>query len=692
MPRYLSIHLPTWSADRVRRRLRRTAAKQLARALRDERDAEHAKHAAHTGHTTAHATHDRRARSGGSPDARALCVLLTARGVGAQVAPTVAAACGASLAAGVRPGASLAQARGLLFGRPLHVEPLDAAGDRAALDALARAATRSSPLVAADPPDGLVLEIGGSERLFGSERALVEGTLAWLAAFGFTARAGVASTIGCAWALARFGTRVAAERSRRVAPPSLAVGIDVPAIERQRGERDERDGRDGRDDARRASHDATHTAPPPRPHIPTAAPGEEFDALEHLPVAALRCAPEVVEALDEMGVERIGQLAALPRWELPARFVSERGARGRGGPLERLDQALGRRPETLERPRDLARPRVERSFAGPVRDRTTLGLALRAALDELLDRLAERGAGAAEFVVELWPSDAPSDAPPKRLVRHTSRASRDARHLWALLEHDLERAPIGFGVERLALEARALREARGTQERVDGDGDPRAREALGAFVDALVARLGPRAVVGARCEEERRPEAAFRARPPLEEHDPLAAGAARELALHLPRRARPTRLFAAPPPVTAVECDGERPVAFVVRGRRHRLVRALGLERIVLPWWPGAAPSEVDRAVRAPLEGRDPLDVRAARDAWRVLGEDGRWSWLVRSRVFVWRTADARAADEKDDEEHRNDERDPDARRCGHDAIGSALDIDDEEVLAERWFVHGDWA
>lgn len=594
MPRYLSIHLPTWSADRVRRRLGRTAAKHLARSANQPSG-----------------------RCGERRDAAVLCILLTARGAGASVAPTVAAACAAALAAGVRPGASLAQARGLLFGRPLHVEPLDADADRIALDGLARAATRYSPLAAADPPDGLVLEIGGSERLFGSEAALVQAALDWLGGLGFCARAGVASTIGCAWALARFAAR--------------SGGV-------QDGSGDLESGDVGSDTAR-------------------AAPGDERHALEPLPIAALRCTADLVEALDEMGVERIGQLLALPRWELPARFARERGA---PGPLERLDQALGRRPETLERPRAPRRPRIERAFAGPVRDRTILGLALRAMLDELVERLAERGAGAAELLVELWPSDAAADAPPERLVRHTARASRDARHLWSLLEHAIERAPIGFGVERIALEARALRAARGHQVRLDGAEDPRAHAALGELVDALVARLGPRAIVGARAVEDRRPERAFRPCPALDRDAP---GESRTLPVHLPRRTRPTRLFDDPSEVhveLAGDGDEQRPVALRVRGQRSELVRCIGLERLVLPWWPGAAPSAIDRALRVPPPERDPLDVRAVRDGFRVLDVHGRWSWLVHSRVFVW---------------------------CRH---GDGRES--ERVLAERWFLHGDWA
>ncbi|QDU85113.1 hypothetical protein Pla163_22380 [Planctomycetes bacterium Pla163] len=604
MKRYLCVVLPSWSADRVLRRLRRTASKQLERAA------------------------DRR----GSAPGQAPCILLTARRAGGSaVAPTVARCCAVAAAAGVRPGTSLAQARGLLFGRPIHVEPHDAQADRAGLAVLARAAERYSSCVGTEGADGLVLEIGGSERLFGGERTLVHTALRWLDGLGLEARAGVASTIGCAWGLARF------------APASRA-----------------------QDAAHRTN--GTDTRPDASPSYARAAPGAEATALGPLPVAALRLDADVVEALAELGVERVEQFMALPRWELPARFHVGRGSGGRGRAqrasthsestfgehahdalspsdgravtaLERLDQALGRQPETLRRVRAPLRPRVERQFAGPVRDRAALGFALRLMLDELVEQLAARGLGTAQLVVELWPSDAPADAPPKRLVRHTSRAGRDARHLWSLLDVEIERAPIGFGVERVALEARALREQRGEQSTLagtaSGASDPHRHPAaddrdFAELVDAFVTRLGPRAVFAAEAFEDPRPECAFRVRPPTA--PPRAA--------HVPRRPRPTRLFTEPRPVE-VELDpaADRPRAFTEGHRRHRILRCFALERFALPWWPGAPRSVVDTALGRLATGVDLLDVRAYRDSFRVLDEDGRWSWLVRARIVTARVA-----------------------------------------------------
>ncbi|PNB52437.1 protein ImuB, partial [Pseudomonas sp. GW531-E2] len=64
------------------------------------------------------------------------------------------------------------------------------------------------------------------------------------------------------------------------------------------------------------------------------------DALAPLPTAALRLEPRARDLLKRLGIETIGQLAAVPRAPLARRF---------GGTLiARLDQASGRLAEPLD--------------------------------------------------------------------------------------------------------------------------------------------------------------------------------------------------------------------------------------------------------------------------------------------------------------------------------------------------------
>ncbi len=169
--------------------------------------------------------------------------------------------CEVAAAAGVRPGMTLAHARALLPLDGVRVEPFRPRRDEAALRALAAWAVRFTPLAAPDPPDGLLLDVTGCERLYGGEGALVDRIAGAVANLGLRPRLAVAPTLGCAWAVARYG----------------------------RGE---------------------------RAIIPE---GGARAALAPLPLAALRI-EAAAEALAEVGVTTIGQLMALPRSSLPSRF------------------------------------------------------------------------------------------------------------------------------------------------------------------------------------------------------------------------------------------------------------------------------------------------------------------------------------------------------------------------------------
>jgi protein ImuB len=209
--------------------------------------------------------------------------------------------------AGLVPGLGLAEARARL--PDLIATAHDPAGDEAALEALALWAQRWSPSVARDSgaraADGLTLDAAGAAHLFGGEEAWLAGIVRSCANLGLRARAGIADTIGAAWAAARFG-------------PS----------------------------------DATRFPP-----------GETRAALAAYPPAALRLPDSALAAFDRLGLRRIADLEALMRDDsarrgLDARFGPEPGLR--------LRQAYGDAAEPLAP--DLPRPalRARLDFAEPI--------------------------------------------------------------------------------------------------------------------------------------------------------------------------------------------------------------------------------------------------------------------------------------------------------------------------------------
>ncbi len=209
----------------------------------------------------------------------------------------VLAADAAALGLGLHPGMAVAKAQALVAG--LTVMDADREADALALDRLALwALRRYAPIVAPDPPDGLMIDIAGASHLKGGEAALLGDLTERLAAAGVAARAVVAPSYGAAHALARFG-----RGSPMIAEDDLAA------------------------------------------------------ALSPLPVAALRLPPSTVDGLHRLGFERIGELAAAPRAPLALRFGAEAGRRldqAYGRVEEPFDLVTA--PELVRVLRDFAEP------------------------------------------------------------------------------------------------------------------------------------------------------------------------------------------------------------------------------------------------------------------------------------------------------------------------------------------------
>ena len=102
---------------------------------------------------------------------------------------------------GIRVGMPATQAQALVA--ELVVQNADPDGDRASLERLAVWALRYSPVAAADPPDGLVLDTTGADHLHGGEEAMLADISGRLAAAGVRARLAISDTWGASYALAR---------------------------------------------------------------------------------------------------------------------------------------------------------------------------------------------------------------------------------------------------------------------------------------------------------------------------------------------------------------------------------------------------------------------------------------------------------------------------------------------------------
>ena len=143
-----------------------------------------------------------------------------------------------ALAAGVQPGMRRAAAQALC--PSLVVLPREAETEARALSALAAWAGQFTSLVAIQPPAALLLEIGGSLRLFGGFENLLQPIEQGLSALGYDWRRGVAPTPLAAWLLARAGAATAVFERHALAAvlaplPVACLPLPEPMLDTLRG-------------------------------------------------------------------------------------------------------------------------------------------------------------------------------------------------------------------------------------------------------------------------------------------------------------------------------------------------------------------------------------------------------------------------------------------------------------------------
>jgi protein ImuB len=160
---------------------------------------------------------------------------------------------------GIKPGMVVADVRAIL--PAVDVFPDDPAAEGKLLEALAEWCLRYTPVVAVDPPGGLMLDLSGCAHLWGGELSYFESITTCLRKGGYDVRGAIADTIGAAWGMARYGK-------------------NSPIVE----------------------------------------PGRQAEALQSLPPVALRLDAAILQRLEKLGFRQIGQLIGIPRTNLRRRF------------------------------------------------------------------------------------------------------------------------------------------------------------------------------------------------------------------------------------------------------------------------------------------------------------------------------------------------------------------------------------
>ena len=445
----------------------------------------------------------------------------------------------AAAALGLANGMALADARAM---HPkIAVAQADTQADLTLLVAIADWCDRYTPLVGLDPPDGLTLDISGCAHLFGGEAALAHDLARRLEARGMQARLGIAGTVGCAWAMARYAHPIPPPERGRACP-----GPDPGSV-------------------READRVGVRS-------------GDERNTLSPLPLAALRLSSDTLEALSQVGLKRIADVLDRPRAPLAARFGADF--------LRRLDQALGIEDEPITPRLPLPVALAEQRFPEPIaHERDVLGTIERLAA-RLGHVLEQRGEGARLLQAALFRADGKV----LRVEAGTAAPLRDPQRIARLFADRLagigDECDPGFGFDMVRLSALVTERSDPQQT---GLAQPDHAADLAHLIDRLGARFGLRRVARLVPQDTHIPEFAVMA-VAASAHRPETRGNVAVKLDDAPAPTRPIRLFARPEPIEAVaEVPDGPPAQFIWRRVRHIVARVEGPERIATEWWRDAA-------------------------------------------------------------------------------------------------------
>lgn len=317
--------------------------------------------------------------------------------------------------------------------------------------------------------------------------------------------------------------------------------------------------------------------------------GQTVKAVEKLPITLLRLPPKIVSDLHTLGFQSIGELANTARAPLTLRFGPEIG--------RRLDQMFGRAPEPIEPIRTVDLIEVSRAFAEPIGAAETIDKYVGRLIIQLIDELQKKGLGVrrADLIVDKV------DGVRQAIRAGTVKPARDVAWLTKLFRDRTEKIEPGFGIEKLTLVA-VMAEPLEEMQKSSG------------LVEEEVTDVSPLIDIYGN-----RGHRVFRVAPvasdvPERSVQRISAAADPVGVSWVHHWRRPVRLLVRPELIEVIALMPDHPpVAVTWRGKRRKVKRADGPERIFGEWW--QRDSEMD----------------AVRDYFVVEDESGERLWVFRS-------------------------------------------------------------
>jgi protein ImuB len=289
--------------------------------------------------------------------------------------------------------------------------------------------------------------------------------------------------------------------------------------------------------------------------------GETVRAAERLPISLLRLPQKIVGDLRTLGFQTIGELAGTPRAPIALRFGPEVG--------RRLDQMFGRVVEPIDPIRTEDLVEVSRAFQEPIGAAETINKYVGRLVTELCNELYKKGLGARRVDLIVHKVDNTMQA----IRAGTAKPARDVAWLTKLFRDRTEKIEPGFGIEKLTLVA-VMSEPLDEVQRSSSLIEDEVKD-----ITPLIDIFGNR---GSRV---------YRLAPvasDVPERSVRRIGAAAEdvATLWSHQWPRPVRLLPHPELAEVIALMPDHPpVSVTWRGKRRKVKRADGPERVFGEWW-----------------------------------------------------------------------------------------------------------
>lgn len=457
------------------------------------------------------------------------------------------------------------------------------------LNKIAKWALKYSPIVSTDPPDGLIIDITGTERLFGTPEYLSKRIYRSILKNGFSTTIATAPTIGCAWGLARF-----------IKSPIRLDGNDL--------------------NNNKYDHSDNKYYP-----IINAKSENYLDIFSRMPIQALRLGTKLCDNLHELGIRLIKDLLAIPRAAISQRFGTV--------VLKQLDLALGAQEELIT-PLGLEQQwQVIKRFDNPVYHIPIISHVITKAVGELCSKLRSVHKTATIFNLEIIGNSNQEQTyfSIKKEFKLVS-ATDDPRLITLLTTPFLETLSLPGPICKIILEALDVQNQ--CEKQISIEGNNQAQYDLNELINRLIGQLGQDKIRHIKMRQSYLPEKSFsfdiiKSLPEMNNISPKKDG---DYYPYIPSN-RPPILLKTPQAISVIALLPDAiPAQIQIAKTSCKIIEGIGPEKITTEWW------DIDNDsghhyIEMPGE-LHPNNVYAhdygTREYFKVQDEFGRWLWIFR--------------------------------------------------------------